>query len=60
MTSDENQQLFSITDEAATTKESGFEDDDDGEDIIKSINNLLDKGTEEPSFLINNRTIRFG
>lgn len=38
------EQLFSITDEAATTKEnddSGYEDDE-GDDIIKSINSLLD------------------
>jgi hypothetical protein len=46
-TPEDNNQLFSITDEAATTKEneSGFEDtDDEGEDIIKSINKLLDQG----------------
>ena len=41
--------LFSITDEEATTKESklykGYdEEEDEGEDIIKSINSLLNKG----------------
>lgn len=38
--------LYSIADEAATANESGLleEDEDEGEDIIKSINSLLDKG----------------
>lgn len=41
--------LFSITDEEASTKDSklykGYEDDEDeGEEIIKSINSLLNKG----------------
>ena len=38
--------LYSIADEAATANESDLleEDEDEGEDIIKSINSLLDKG----------------
>ena len=41
-----NHHLYSIADEAATANESGFheEDEDEGDDIIKSINSLLDKG----------------
>lgn len=46
---DQYQKLSSIADEHATTREnetSYFEEDiDDGEDIMKSINCLLDQGT---------------
>lgn len=43
-------QLYSIADETGTTKENMSrceEDDDDGEDIIQSINTLLNKGKRQ-------------